>query len=114
LRCKKLLPLILFLAIAELSFSATLEELIGLGRAADLAASNPITEVQYRETSGPDPKPRLMPQDENLQRLISSAMETLSPTILVESLYRYKKPARLGASNAEAAKRTARNTPSPW
>ncbi|GHV76351.1 hypothetical protein AGMMS49942_11720 [Spirochaetia bacterium] len=96
MRVKNLLTIILFLVIAGTSSSATLEELIGLDRVTELAAANPITEVQYK-----NPQPRLIPRNGELRRLISDAMRTLEPTFFVESLYRYQKPAPGAWTEAE-------------
>jgi hypothetical protein len=84
----KFLSLALFLAAAVSGFSVPLEELIGAGRIEELEAANPITEVQHQKSA-----PRLMPRNDSLRRLINDAMESLEPTLFVESLYRYKKPA---------------------
>jgi hypothetical protein len=89
----------LFLAVAVTGSSTGLEELLGAGRIAELAAANPITEIQFR-----DPRPQLIPRDERLRRLINDAMEALEPTLFVESLYRYEKPAAAG--RAEASRET--------
>jgi hypothetical protein len=93
----KFLSLALFLAAAVSGFSVPLEELIGAGRIEELEASNPITEVQHR-----DLRLRLMPRDARLHRLIDQEMEALDPGILVESLYRYEKPARASRTWTEA------------
>jgi hypothetical protein len=87
LRCK-FLALALFLAAAVSGSPVPLEELVGAGRIEELAASNPITEVQHQ-----NPGPRLMPRNSQVRRLINEAMEDLEPTLFVESLYRHKKPA---------------------
>jgi hypothetical protein len=87
LRCRFFfLPL--FLAAAVSGFSASLEELIGAGRMEELETSNPLTEVQHK-----NPRPLLLPRNSEVRRLIDDAMETLEPSLFVESLYRYKKPA---------------------
>jgi hypothetical protein len=83
----KLLSLILFLAAAVSGSSVPLEELVGVGLIVELAASNPITEVQHR-----DFRPRLMPRNSQVRRLIDEAVDALEPTLFVESLYRYQKP----------------------
>jgi hypothetical protein len=70
--------------------------------AADLAASNPITEAQYKNI-----QPRLAPQDEGLRRIIAEAMEALDPTLFVESLYLYKKPSKASPEAWTEAERTA-------
>ncbi|GHV30209.1 hypothetical protein AGMMS4952_16890 [Spirochaetia bacterium] len=104
MRVKHFLSVLLFIAIAEISSSDTLEELIGPGRAAELAVSNPITELQYK-----DPQPRLIPRNEELRRLINDAMHTLEPTLFVESLYRHQKPAKSNAAASEPWNPAERN-----
>jgi hypothetical protein len=83
----KLLPLILLLSLAVSGSSGSPEELLGAGLMEELAASNPITEVGRQNH-----RPRLMPREDQLQRLIDEAVEALEPTLFVESLYRYTKP----------------------
>ena len=100
LRCKLLL-LVLFLSAAVAGFSVPLEELVGAGRIADLAASNPITHVQHQ-----NPAPRLLPRNSRLRRLVDEAMEALEPTLFVESLYRYTKPPGAAPENWTEAERT--------
>ncbi|MDR2739130.1 MAG: hypothetical protein LBB68_04795 [Treponema sp.] len=101
MRYNYFLPIILLLAVTVTGFSASLEELIGADRAAELTASNPITEVQHR-----DILPRLLPRDDRLQRLIDQEMEALGPSILVESLYRYEKPVHASRETWTEAERT--------
>jgi hypothetical protein len=81
-------------------FSATLEDLVGPGRAAELMNRQTLNEVQYRE-----PRPLLVPQDRFIRQLIDEAMGALGPSLFVESLSRYAKP--VGAGNWSAAERTA-------
>jgi hypothetical protein len=90
-----------FLAAAVTGSSATLEELIGADRAAELTASNPLTEVQHR-----NPLPRLLPRDDRLQRRIDQEIEAVDPSILVESLYRYEKPAHASRETWTEAERS--------
>ncbi|WP_010254803.1 DUF6675 family protein [Treponema primitia] len=104
LRFKYFLSIMLFLAAAVTGSSASLEELIGAGRITELSAANPITEVQFR-----DPRPQLMPRDERLRRLINDATEALEPTLFVESLYRYKKPAASQKTWTEAERNALYN-----
>lgn len=68
--------------------AASLEDLTGPERAAELAAGEIITEVQLK-----DPRPILIPRHPELRRMIDEIMKTLEPGLFVESLYRYEKPA---------------------
>jgi hypothetical protein len=81
-----------FLFLLTASFSslaaASLEELAGPERAAELAAGEIITEVQLKE-----PRPVLIPRYPELRRLVDEIMASLEPGLFVESLYRYEKPA---------------------
>ena len=98
----KLLPLVLFLSAAVSGFSVPLGELVGAGRIEELAASNPITEVQHKNLA-----PRLMPRNSRLRRLVDDAMEALEPTLFVESLYRYAKPPGAAPESWTEAERAA-------
>jgi hypothetical protein len=93
--------LLLFLAVAVLGFSASLEELIGADLTEELTASNPFTQVQHKNIS-----PLLMPRNSRLQSIINDVTKTLEPTLLVESLYRYKKPAGAASGGWTEAERT--------
>jgi hypothetical protein len=92
---------VLFLSVAVSGSSASLEELIGADLIEKLRASNPITEVQHQTSSS-----LLMPRNSQLRRLINEAAETLEPTLFVESLYRYKKPAGAAAGGWTQAEKT--------
>jgi hypothetical protein len=92
---------LLFLSVAVSGSSASLEELIGVDLIEKLTASNPVTEVQHQSSS-----PRLMPRNSQLRRLINEAAEALEPTLFVESLYRYKKPAGAAAGSWTEAEKT--------
>jgi hypothetical protein len=96
----KFLFLILFLSAAVAGFSGSPEELVGAGLVEELGAANPITEVQHKNFS-----PRLMPRNSQLRRLIDEALEALEPTLFVESLYRYKKPAGAAPGSWSPAER---------
>jgi hypothetical protein len=93
--------LLLFLAVAVSGFSVPLEELIGAGLIEELASSNPFTQVQHQNIS-----PLLMPRNNRLRSIINDVTETMEPTLLVESLYRYEKPAGAAAGGWTEAERT--------
>jgi hypothetical protein len=68
--------------------AASLEELTGTERAAELLAGNIVTRTQLK-----DPRPLLIPRHTELRRLVDEIMAGLGPGLFVESLYRYEKPA---------------------
>jgi hypothetical protein len=74
-------------------FPASLEELAGQERAAELLAGKTITEVQLRK-----PRPLLIPRHAELLRLTDEIMESLEPELFVETLCRYQKPSGSGDS----------------
>jgi len=76
-------------------FSASLEDLIGVDQAARLR-SGPITGVQTK-----NPGPRLLPRHSGLQLFIADAMNSLGPTLLVETLSLYQKPVSADWDDAE-------------
>jgi hypothetical protein len=78
---------------ASLEAPASLEELAGPERAAELLAGKTITETQLRE-----PRPLLIPRHAELLRLTEEIMASLEPGLFVETLYRYKKPSGSGDS----------------
>jgi hypothetical protein len=70
------------------TFSASLEELTGAGRAAALrAAAEPLAEVQLKT-----PSPRLLPRHGELERFAAENQSNLDPNIIVETLSVYHKP----------------------
>ena len=74
--------------IASPVFSASPEELVGAARATALrAASEPVTEVQTK-----NPSPKLLPEHNELQRIVRENMGNLAPNILVETLFLIGKP----------------------
>jgi len=85
----RFLPIIAaLLAAAALQpvFGASLEELVGVERAAALrTATGPVTEVQLR-----DPVPRIMPTHDELRRLVGETMGSLDPNLFVETLSLYR------------------------
>jgi hypothetical protein len=80
--------LVLFLGLASSLWGATLEELIGPDRAAELRAGKTLTRVQLK-----NPVPRLAPDHAGSRSLLDENMRVLEPGILVEALVRYGKPA---------------------
>jgi hypothetical protein len=75
--------------------AASLEDLIGAERAAELAGGV-LAEVQLK-----DPRPILIPRHPGLRRLADGLMGDLEPGLFVESLYRYEKPAAGGWTDDE-------------
>jgi hypothetical protein len=74
-------------------FAATLDELVGPGRAVALrAGGSSIVEVQLK-----NPGPRLTPRHKELEDLIAAVMGSLEPNILVETLSSYSKPRQAAA-----------------
>jgi hypothetical protein len=69
-------------------FSASLEELVGGEWAAFLIRGDILTELRFK-----DSQPVLIPQDAFLRQLIADIREDLDPSLSVESLFLYKKPA---------------------
>ncbi|MDR2433436.1 MAG: hypothetical protein LBD47_02560 [Treponema sp.] len=92
--------LCIMLVSAAPVFSASLEELAGAEQAAALISGDRIVEVQLK-----NPSLRILPRHEELRRVIAETMDSLSPSIMVETLYRYQKPrtAAGGWSDAERA-----------
>jgi hypothetical protein len=72
--------------------AASLEELAGPEQAAALLAGETLSQVQLKT-----PRPLLIPRHPGLRRLVDGLMGELEPGLLVESLYRYEKPAGPGA-----------------
>jgi hypothetical protein len=77
----------LFLGAAPV-FSASLEELIGRDRAEALIRGETLTELQFKLS-----RPLLIPQNDFVRQLITDMREDLDPSLFVESLFLYKKPA---------------------
>jgi hypothetical protein len=92
---------LLFL-IAAPGFSASLEDLVGRDRAAVLIRGEILTEIQFKT-----PQPLLVPRDGFLQQLIADIREDLEPSLFVESLFLYKKPAGAGLPRWSGAEREA-------
>jgi hypothetical protein len=105
MRKKRLLLAILALALlAPPGFSASLEDLAGPERAAALrsaagsGAESVLTEVQLQK-----PSPRLLPEHGELRRVIAETMDSLGPSLLVETLAVYQKPQARAWSETERA-----------
>ena len=85
--------LVIACAVTSPVFSASLEELLPAATAARLRTGGSVSEVQLR-----NPVPRLMPRHAELQRFINETINNLgSPSVMVETLYRYQKPAASAA-----------------
>jgi len=85
---KRIFLLFIFLPFAALCvFSVPLENLVSSSNAERLRSSGEsIVETQLR-----NPAPVLLPQDNDLRRIVGGVMSSLEPNILVETLYLYKK-----------------------
>jgi hypothetical protein len=99
--------LLLFLAAApgfsvSLEGPASLEELVGWERAGALLRGETLTELQFKAS-----QPRLIPQNTFLRQLITDVREDLKPSLFVESLFLYKKPAGAELPRWSAAEREA-------
>jgi hypothetical protein len=83
-------PVFLFLLFlnAGAAFSLSLEEALGVERAAELTRRGTLTEVQTRRS-----RPLLVPGHYFTQSLVDSAVEAVRPSYIVENLYLYAKPA---------------------
>jgi hypothetical protein len=99
---KKILAGLIILFSAGPGFSATLEELLDAGTAAELLKQQTITGVQYK-----NPQPLLVPRNSFIRQLIEEARGTLNPSLFVESLSLYPKPAGAAAGTWSEAERTA-------
>jgi len=74
--------------VLQPAFSASLDELAGVERAAVLrAAAEPVTEVQLK-----NPVPRLLPRHGELERFVAENQKSLDPNLFVETLSLYHKP----------------------
>ena len=93
-----LLVFLLFLSVSLVS-AVPLENLVSAAhvqqlRAAARESGNLIVQTHFRNTA-----PVLMPQNSDLQRIVSTARNTLNPNIIVESLCLYKKPEKYHTSS---------------
>ena len=75
--------------------SAPLENLVTPAQARQLRISSEmIIDSQLRN----NPVPVLLPRDIELQRIVTTARNSLNPNMLVESLYLYRKPERFNTA----------------
>ncbi|GHT69659.1 hypothetical protein FACS1894110_19560 [Spirochaetia bacterium] len=85
--------------------AATLEDLVGAEQAALLkaavAAGGTLTEVQLK-----NPAPRLVPQHAGVRRIVDETMNILDPSLFVETLSLYVKPAASARPEWSAAEKT--------
>jgi len=92
---KQLLFIFILSAAAVLCvFSAPLETLVPLSRAAELNTS----EDMIIETQLKNPSPKLLPQNNELRQFVNKIKNALNPGMMVEALYLYKKPASFYSS----------------
>jgi hypothetical protein len=69
-------------------YPVSLDDLTGPGQAAILRSStSPVTEVQLK-----NPKPKLLPEHNEIKQLVNNARLQLQPSILIEALFLYRKP----------------------
>jgi len=88
MRNKYLLPVIFSAIALQPLFCDSLENLVGVQRAAVLrTATAPITEVQLK-----NPSPILAPSHELLRTVLGGAIASLEPGLFVETLSLYRKP----------------------
>ncbi|MCL2442370.1 MAG: hypothetical protein FWD13_02770 [Treponema sp.] len=79
----------IFLLFPPFAFSLPLDNLLTLAQRTQLLSANqPIIETQLR-----DPSPRLIPQNNELRHHVNRALNAVSPNMMVEILYLYRKPA---------------------
>ncbi|AEF80644.1 DUF6675 family protein [Leadbettera azotonutricia] len=88
---KKLFLVLLTLSAAVSAFSIPLEELISPDKIRVLLAGERPTEIQFKDLS-----PHLIPNHSGLKQLLSRIQTELGPSVMVETLYLYKKPAGAG------------------
>ena len=80
---------IVFSFTVALAFSVPLENIVSSAHASLLRSNDElIVETQLRTGSSP----LLLPQYSELQRIVTAAIGSLRPNMMIESLYLYKKP----------------------
>jgi hypothetical protein len=87
----------MMLCAAEMAFADSLEHLVGAERAASLRSEGSITGVQLK-----NPNPQLLPRHDELRRFVSEQYSSLSPSLCVETLFRYAKPTAAAKTWTEA------------
>jgi hypothetical protein len=88
---KKLFLVLLIIFAGVQAFSTPLEELISTDQIKVLLTGERPTEIQFKDLS-----PHLSPNHRGLKQIISRIQDELGPSVMVETLYLYKKPAGLG------------------
>jgi len=84
-----------FFAVLQ-GFSVPLENLVSSAQAQRLRTSDElIVQTHFRNSA-----PALLPSNNDLNRIVSAARNTLNPNIMVESLYLYKKPEQFHSNEA--------------
>ncbi|MDR2101803.1 MAG: hypothetical protein LBP43_04465 [Treponema sp.] len=68
--------------------ASSLEDLVGRDRAGALIRGETLTELQFKAS-----RPLLIPQNDFVRQLVTDIREDLEPSLFVESLFLYKKPA---------------------
>jgi hypothetical protein len=90
---RKLFFCLLICGINTLCFSVSYDELLSPALTARLREGT-ITEIQLKKT-----QPQLMPRHKGLETYVNAAFKELEPTLAVEVLYLYRKPALCGSWN---------------
>lgn len=84
------------------SVPGSLDQLIGAEQAAILRnRTGPLSQAQLK-----DPKPVFLPNHEKIRQLVTETQKSLQPSIIVETLFLYRKPLRndvAGVADGEAA-----------
>ena len=87
--------LLIAFAVVSAAFSVSPEDLVDSGYAAQLRSGGAsVTEAQLK-----NPAPKLLPRYAPLQQFVNEALTALAPSVCVETLYLYNKPAPSGSWN---------------
>jgi hypothetical protein len=97
-----LFPLLVCILFAAPLFPATLEELLGSGLAAELQSEGSLSRAQHK-----NPRPLLVPSSAPVRGLIDGMIREVDPSVSVETLLLYKKPAGAQSGTWTEAERTA-------
>jgi len=76
-------------------FSVPLEDLVAAAHAARLRSDG----ASIIETQLSNPAPALLPRDNQLRQIVSGAISSLNPNMLVEALHLYVKPSHLNTAS---------------
>jgi hypothetical protein len=99
---KKMLLIFMLLCFGFVVYGEDLNQLVSADQAEQLLAGEPLSAMR---TSNPSPS--LMPNQAGVQELIQSVQQSLDPSIMVESLFLYKKPANANRGAWTEVERTA-------